>query len=515
MAKKTSILWIDDEIETLFPHVKYLKDKDYNVETATNGYDALDIIKESSFDLIFLDENMPGLSGLDTLLKIKEFSPSTPVVMVTKNEEEHIMEQAIGAKIADYLIKPVKPSQIVLCIKKQTESNRLIQEASQHSFQSQFQQLIMQIMECRTFDDWAQLYQKLVYWELNLQNLKTLDDIHMTLKQEANSAFAKFIKKNYHDWITNAETAPLMSNKVMSRRILPMLENEGKIILIVIDNCRLDQWQTIETILSQDFKINTELYCSILPTATQYARNAIFSGLMPLQIKQLYPDYWTDSDEESSQNQFENQLLGTFFERYRKRNISYGYYKVNDNEAGLRLLKIFPRYKQNNLNAFVYNFVDMLSHARTDTKMIKELSQDEAAYRSITKAWFEHSPLYDLLMTLKHENVKIVITTDHGAIRVNNPTKIVGDREINTNLRFKTAKNLTYNPKDVFEIRKPEEIMLPQNNLSSSYIFATNNDFFVYTNNYSHYVNLYNDTFQHGGISMEEMIIPLAILEAK
>jgi CheY-like chemotaxis protein len=515
MANTTSILWVDDEIDMLGPHQTFLKNKGYDIVTATNGYDAIDMLQEQNFDIIFLDENMPGISGLDTLLKIKEISPITPVVMVTKSEEEHIMEQAIGSKIADYLIKPVNPNQLLLCIKKHIESNRLIQKTTQHVFQSQFQQIIMQTMECSTFDDWCQLYQKLVYWELDLQNVNTMDDIHMTLKQEANSAFAKFIKKNYCNWITDPDNAPLMSNKIMSKRILPMLENGENVVLIVIDNCRLDQWETMQTLLSQDFKINTELYCSILPTATLYARNAIFSGLMPLLIKQLYPDYWVESEDESSQNKYENQLLGTFFERYRKRNISYGYYKVNDNDAGVRLLNIFHRYKQNNLNAFVYNFVDMLSHARTETKMIKELSMDEAAYRSLTESWFKHSPLYKLIMILKQQNVKIAITTDHGAIRVSNPLEIAGDKDINTNLRFKTAKNITYNPKQVFEIKNPEEILLPKSNLSSSYIFATNNDFFIYRNNHSYYSNMFKDTFQHGGISMEEMIVPLAILEAK
>lgn len=493
----------------------FLKGKGYTLETATNGYDALNLLEHTNYDIIFLDENMPGISGLDTLLEIKKFKPDIPVVMVTKNEEEHIMEQAIGSKIADYIIKPVNPSQLLLCIKKHTQSTRLIQETTQSQFLSQFQNITMETMDCKTFDDWANLYQKLVYWELELQNLKTLDDIQLMQKQEANSGFAKFIKKNYKDWIANPDNAPLLSNKVMSRRILPLLDNGEKVVLIVIDNCRLDQWETIRSLLAPDFNITTELYCSILPTATQYARNAIFSGLMPEQLKQLYPNYWTDSDDESGQNQYENQLLGTFFERYRRHNISYGYYKVNDNEAGNRLINIFPRYKQNNLNAFVYNFVDMLSHARTDTKLIKELSMDEAAYRSITKSWFEHSPLLDLIMTLKEEKVKIVITTDHGAIRVNNPQKIIGDREINTNLRFKTAKNITYNAKEVFEVKKPEELMLPKNSLTSSYIFATNNDFFVYPNNFAQYATLYNDTFQHGGISMEEMIIPLAVLESK
>lgn len=510
------ILWIDDEIEMLKAHIISLENKNYEVKCCTNGYDALEILnKGERFDLIFLDENMPGMTGLDALPKIKQICPDTPIVMVTKSEEECIMDQAIGSKIADYLIKPVNPSQLLICLKKNIEGKRLVKETAQSKYQREFSQLSMQIQDCQTFDDWANIYSKLVFWELELQSQKTLDDIQLLQKHDANNSFAKFIRKNYLNWIANPSEAPLMSDKVMARRILPLLDKGEKIALIVIDNCRLDQWETIRTMLADDFNISTELYCSILPTATQFARNAIFSGLMPSQIKEMYPDYWCDDDDESSQNRFENQLIGTFFERYRRHDISYGYYKVNDSESGNRLVSIYSRYKKNNLNAFVYNFVDMLSHARTDIKMVKELSEDAAAYRSITKSWFEHSPLYELIEILKEQRIKIIITTDHGSIRVNNPVKIIGDRKVNTNLRYKTGKSLSYNDKNLFVISTPEAAMLPRNNLTSTYVFTQNDDFFAYPNNFNHFVAQYTDTFQHGGISMEEMIIPLATLIPK
>ncbi len=515
MNAPIKILWVDDEIDLLKAHCIYLQSHGYEVSTETNANDALDTLRANSFDIVFLDENMPGMSGLDALHSIKEVAPDTPVVMVTKSEEESIMEQAIGQKIADYIIKPVNPSQLLLCVKKNTERQRLIAETMQAKYRDQFQQIAMQTMECRTFDDWAALYQKLVFWELELSKVKTLYDVQLMQKAEANKGFARFVKNNYEDWISNPDSAPLMSHKVMSKRILPMLDAGEKVALIVIDNCRLDQWELFREILAPDFNISTELYCSILPTSTQYARNAIFSGLMPLQITQLYSDLWVESDDESSQNKYEKELLGTFFERFRRKNVQHAYYKVNDTESANRFLSIFNRYKQNDLNALVFNFVDMLSHARTDVKMVKELSTDMAAFRSITRSWFEHSPLVELLHRMRDLGIKIVITTDHGSIRVSHPVKIIGDREVNTNLRFKTGKQLSCNDKNIFEVRKPEDIMLPKSKLTSSYVFATGEDFFVYPNNFNQYAEMYNDTFQHGGISMEEMIVPLATLVGK
>lgn len=515
MTPNISILWADDEIDLLKAHILFLESKGYRTDTVTNGRDAVDMIRKNNYDIVFLDENMPGMSGLETLQQIKDIDTSIPVVMITKSEEENIMDMAIGAKIADYIIKPVNPNQVLLSIKKHVDARRLISESTTTAYQSRFRDLSMQIAMNSTFDDWAETYRKLVYWELELQNISNMDEVLMMQKREANIGFAKYIRQNYLGWIADPDCGPLTSPRLMSRRILPMIEAGQKVVMIVIDNFRLDQWETIRAVLAPDFNINTEIYCSILPTATQYARNAIFSGLMPQQIIEMMPECWVDTEDEGSQNQFENQLIGRFFERYRCRNVRYGYYKVNDATSGLRLNEIYSRYADNHFNAFVYNFVDMLSHARTEVKMIKELAQDETAYRAITLSWFKLSPLYKLLQMLRGQDVRIVITTDHGTIRVSNPVRIIGDREVNTNLRFKTGRNLTCKDKDVFVIRDTQAAQLPRNNLSSSYMFATNNDFFAYPNNYNHYVGYYRDTFQHGGISMEEMLIPFATLTSK
>lgn len=515
MTTNNRILWVDDEIDLLKAHRIFLKNKGFEVSTATNGHDAIEMLGNQRFDIIFLDENMPGMSGLDTLSIIKELTPDTPVVMVTKSEEENIMEQAIGSKIADYIIKPVNPSQLLLCVKKNIDSKRLIEATAQTQYQSQFRNIALQTMECRSFDDWASLYSKLVYWELELQSLKTLDDIQLMQKSEANLGFAKFVRNNYTQWLAQPDDAPLTSNRLMSQRVLPLIDDGHKVALIVIDNLRLDQWETIRPMLAHDFSISTELYCSILPTATQYARNAIFAGLMPSQIADMYPQYWQHSDDEQSQNKHENELIGTFFARYRRKDISYGYYKVNDTDSGNRLNSILSRYTHNHLNAFVYNFVDMLSHARTDIKMVKELSADDAAYRSITKSWFAHSPLYQTLLTLRDKGYTILLTTDHGTIKVRTPQKVMCDRNQSNNLRFKTGKQVSYSDKDIFEIKSPEAALLPRSGITSSYIFATGDSYFIYPNSYNQYADMFFDTLQHGGISMEEMIIPLATLTAK
>ncbi len=513
--KKDRVLWADDEIDLLKPHILFLQEKGYEVVPVISGQDAIDCCKEQTFDIIFLDENMPGLTGLETLASIKEIDPNVPVVMVTKSEEESIMNQAIGNKIADYLIKPVNPNQLLLSIKKNVHKNVIISETTTVGYQQDFGRIGMQINDSLTADDWMEVYKRLVYWELELENSQVqMADMLRMQKEEANSAFGKFIKKNYADWIQHPADRPLLSPDLFKKRVFPMLDNGEKVFFILIDNFRLDQWRAVKDLLADYYTFDESLYYSILPTATQYARNSIFSGLMPLQIEKMFPELWVDEESEEGKNLNEAPLIQTQIERFRKK-YTFSYNKVHDSQYGEKLLGNIGSLTHNQLNVIVLNFVDMLSHARTESKMIRELAQSEAAYRSLTKSWFQHSTTLELFKRIATKGYKVIVTTDHGTIRVDTPLKVVGDKNTNTNLRYKVGKNLNYNPKEVFDVRDPAKVGLPSPNLSSKYIFAMKNDFFAYPNNYNYYVSYYKDTFQHGGVSMEEMLVPFITLEPR
>lgn len=511
-----SLLWADDEIELLKPHVLFLEGKGYTVDTVTSGNDAIDRVQEKDFDIVFLDENMPGLNGLETLSQIKDLYPALPVVMITKSEEETIMEEAIGNKISDYLIKPVNPNQILLTLKKILEDKRLKSETATSGYQQEFRQIGMQLGSRMDADEWVELYKKLVKWELELQDSQeeSMHEIFRMQKTEANQQFCRFVEDNYVDWV-HGEDAPVMSHTLFKHQVAPALE-EGPAYLVLIDNLRFDQWRMIRPILSQWFRIEDEsLYYSILPTATQYSRNAIFSGLMPTEMEKMYPDLWKNDEDEGGKNQHEEAFLQAQMKRLGLSSKRLGYNKITNLDAGKRLVDQFHELDNNDLNVIVYNFVDMLSHARTDMKVIRELADDEAAYRSLTVSWFEHSPLYAMFQKMAESGRPVIITTDHGSVHVNHPVKVVGEKSTNSNLRYKRGKQLGYDAKEVFEITDPANVFLPRQHVSTRFIFARSSDFFVYPNNYNHFVRHYKDTFQHGGISMEEMLIPRVKLRTR
>jgi len=515
---KLRILWADDEIDLLKPHLLFLQEKGFEVETATNGDDALDLFDEQEFDIVFLDENMPGLSGLETLSQIKNKNPRVPVVMITKSEEEHIMEEAIGSKISDYLIKPVNPNQILLTIKKNLDTKRLVAETTSHNYQREFREIGMRLGDRLNFQEWKDVYRKLVHWELELErsNEDGMSEILNSQKTEANAQFFKYVENNYIDWMDgNSDDNPTMSHTIFKNEVAPRVGHGKPTFMLLIDNLRWDQWEIIKPAVLDMFKLESEdIFLSILPTATQYSRNAIFAGLTPLDIERRFKDKWLNDEDEGGKNMYEEDFL---VDQMQRLNLGkkYCYNKITKHQAGKKLVEAIPNMMNNDLNVIVYNFVDMLSHARTEMEMIRELADDEAAYRSITLSWFEHSPLKDMMERIAEYDVNVVITTDHGTVRVQEPSKVIGDKNTNTNLRYKQAKNLNYQEKDVFSVRNPHDAYLPKVNVSQSFIFAKEDKFFAYPNNYNYYVNFYRNTFQHGGISLEEMMIPIVHLGSK
>ncbi|MFO7719325.1 MAG: bifunctional response regulator/alkaline phosphatase family protein [Gillisia sp.] len=511
------ILWADDEIDMLKPHIIFLESKNYKVTTCKSGMEAIEKIEKENFDIVFLDENMPGLTGLETLFEIKEKHADIPIVMITKSEEEFLMEDAIGSKIADYLIKPVNPNQILLSLKKNLDHSRLITEKTTSNYQQEFRKIAMDMSAVNSYEGWAELYQRLLYWELQLETIEDsgMFEILESQKLEANNQFCKFIDKNYPEWFEKGADAPIMSHTLFKNKIVPELSKEQPTLLVVVDNLRYDQWKSFEPIINNYYKKTEEsAFYSILPTATQYARNAIFSGLMPSEMEKLFPQYWLNDTEEGGKNLHEQEFLESQLKRLGL-DIKYEYHKITSLKAGKRLVENFRSQKDNDLTVVVYNFVDMLSHSKTEMEVIKELASNDKSYRSLTQSWFKNSPLLEIIQQAQQLGFKLILTTDHGTINVKTPSKVIGDKNTSLNLRYKTGRSLTYENKDVLAAKDPKSIHLPTINMSSSYIFAKGDMFFAYPNNYNYYVNYFRNTYQHGGVSMEEMIIPFVCLSPR
>ena len=510
------ILWVDDEIELLKPHLLFLEKKNYQVSTCNNGAEAVESIEDENYDIVFLDENMPGLSGIETLAEIKAKIPNLPVVMITKSEEELIMEEAIGSKIADYLIKPVNPNQILLTLKKNLDHSRLVSEKTTTNYQQEFRKISMDLAMVNSHEEWVDLYKKLVHWEIELESISDpgMTEILESQKNEANSQFFKFIEKNYEGWF-NDEDKPILSHTLFKDLIASEISKDQGTLLVVIDNLRYDQLRVLEPVINDYYKKEKETsFYSILPTATQYARNAIFSGLMPSEMEKQHPEYWKNDTDEGGKNLYENEFLTAQLRRLGL-DIKHEYYKITNMPNGKELAQNFSGIKGNDLTVVVYNFVDMLSHSRTEMEMIKELASDDKAYRSLTLSWFKNSPLLEMIQKAQRMGLKLIITTDHGTINTSRPSKVIGEKNISANLRYKTGRSLTYNDKEVYAVKNPKDIFLPALHMSSSFVFAKEDYFFAYPNNFNHYVKYFKNTYQHGGISLEEMIIPCVIMSPK
>ncbi|SCY02844.1 Response regulator receiver domain-containing protein [Nonlabens sp. Hel1_33_55] len=511
------ILWVDDEVDLLKPHIIFLTNKGYEVDTRVSGTEAIEAIEEEIYDIILLDENMPGLTGLETLHEIKEKQANLPVIMITKSEEEYIMEEAIGSKIADYLIKPVNPNQILLSLKKNLDHSRLVNAKTTSDYQREFRKIAMDLSMINSYEEWVQMYQRLLFWELELENVDDsgMFEILTAQKTEANQQFCKFIDKNYKDWFEDEEDAPILSHQLFKKRVVPLLKEKEPVLFVVVDNMRYDQFKMFENIVNNTYKkVQEETYCSILPTATQYARNAIFSGLMPADMEKRHPNYWLNDTDDGGKNMHENDFLEAQLKRLGL-NITHQYHKITNEQNGRKLAESFKTQKDNDLTVIVYNFVDMLSHSKTEMEVIKDLASTDKSYRSLTVSWFKNSPLLEMIQRGAELGMKLVLTTDHGTINVTTPSKVIGDKNTSLNLRYKTGRSLSYEDKDVLAATDPNTIGLPKINMSSSFIFAKGDLFFAYPNNYNHYVSYYRNTYQHGGVSLEEMLIPFAVFNPR
>lgn len=509
------ILWADDEIEQLKAHIIFLENKGFEITPVTNGEDAVSLIKSEVFDIVFLDEQMPGMDGLQTLEHIQNLQPSLPVVMITKSEEEAIMEDAIGNKISDYLIKPVNPNQILLTVKRILDKRRIQNEKAAQSYLRNFNELSAKFSEQTDWKGWIDIYKKLTHWEMNLESSdEGLQQVLQDQFQQANQAFGRFIKQEYKSWLRNPGDAPLLSPYLLQDKVFTRLMDGEKVVFILIDCMRYDQWLLFQRSLTEYFSIETDFYYSILPTATPYSRNAIFAGLYPLEIKQKHPQLWDMGQEETSLNRHEEELLKRHLKRHHL-SAQVKYEKIIQPEDGNRIADKISNYTQSPFTSIVYNFVDTLVHSRSDSEVLKQLAPDEAAFRSLTETWFQHSSLLRIFKELSQHDVTVVVTSDHGSVRSLRDTKVFGDRDAATNLRYKYGRNLKAEDNAAIFIDKPEEYMLPVNPPANSYIFAKEDFYFVYPNNYNKFQNMYRDTFQHGGASMEEMILPVSVMKSR
>ena len=498
-------------------HFIFLESRGYLIHPCSNGREGISILESTKMDLVLLDENMPGLNGFETLSLIKQKKPNLPVIMVTKNEEEKNIDDAIGSRVSDYLIKPVNPNQILHSLKKILNQKSIISEKASDQYQKDFKKISLEILNASSYLEWVELYKKLIYWKIELielENNSLLSILENQLK-EANLVFGKFVKNNYLNWINSKEENPILSHNVFKNKIVPYLKKSGSTLLILIDNLRLDQWKIIEPLVGKYFNIeNEDMYCSILPTTTHYSRNSFFAGLTPNEIKTKFPNLWVDDIHKGNKNRNENELLSKQLKALNIKD-NFEYFKIISSIEAKRMLTNLRDLKKNTLNTIVYNFVDILSHAKTEMSIIKELAFEDKGYLSLTFSWFKNSTLYKLIQKASELDFRLIITTDHGTINVTNPIEIIGNKETSFNLRYKYGKGLKFPQKKIFEINDPINYQLPKYSHEDKYVFALENTYFIYPNKFNEYAKHFMNSYQHGGVSLQEMLVPLIKLSPR
>ena len=511
------ILWVDDEVELLEPHLLFLRQRDYQVDTASHGDDALELIRREPYDLVLLDEQMPGRRGLEVLEELRKEAPHVRVVMVTKSEEDQTMQEAIGRQVDDYLVKPASPRQVLSVVTRLLQGSRLQQQLAAQDFAGRFAELSQDKDRAEHWRDFFRLYSELVDWELRLEDAgeSGLVDSVRALRVDLRREFGGHVRVEYPRWLrAEPDGRPTLSTDVVRRWLLPRI-GDGPVIFMIIDCLRLDQWRAMKALLTDVFEIDEDLYSSILPTATPYSRNALFSGKYPDQIAERYPDWW--ARDEGSLNAFEDELFTRHLKELTGRDVGVVYEKVfTDAQAGELEARVRNAFKTDSVISLVFNFVDLLIHGRSDSNLLMEVARDVPALRALTRQWFERSAALRILREAAAEGVEVVLTTDHGSILCERPVTVFARRDATDNLRYKFGQDLrAEEPDAVMAVNDETELRFPAGSLATNYLIGLEDYFFVYPTKLREYQARYKNSFLHGGISPEEMILPVATLRPR
>jgi len=510
-----SVLWIDDEADLLESHRIFLREKGFEVDAATNADDAVEMLRRRPYGIVLLDEQMPGKRGLEAYHEIRELDPLLPIVMVTKSEEDATLREAIGVDVRDYLVKPINPRQVLTVITRVLEGPRIRQQHIARSFVDRFR--AMELERERTLDwrGWVARYAEMVDWDIQLAQAReqSLYDALQALYPDLRREFAAYMKTAYPAWLRDLEgDRPPLSIDVVGEFLLPVLERSRGVVFVVIDCLRLDQWRVLQPLVAPLFDVELTHHFSVLPTATPYSRNALFSGLFPGEIAARFPDWWGDRDDESL-NAHEKALLEAQL-RELKVPAPVRYEKISSAHDAAELeRRLGGAIANEGVSAFVFNFVDLLTHGRSESAILYQVAKDEIALRQITRQWFERSLLFALLKEAARRGVPVLVTSDHGSIHCQTPATVYAKRDATANLRYKFGEDLrAERAEHALLFSNADDLRLPRRGLGANTLLAVGDTFFVYPTKLREYQTRYRGSFLHGGVTPEEVILPVALL---